>query len=224
MNFPDLMSLYNMLGDCAFCIGGVLAAKPKTSNRLVLVLCGVASTFFGGAFLRDIAILNTPPVILTSPLEVLAVVLLATLAAIIYPYEPSASHRKSRLAPVLLTADSIGVLIFVAMGYDRGLTLGGGVVSAVACGFSTAAGGGLFSVAFRSAAKKGSRTAKLQDFKNSLRRNIPYYQFCFFTVAAYALLHAFASNTGPDLNITLLMTIPTILGGYWAQRKIAERG
>ena len=227
MDFPNLLPIYNWLGDIAFCVGGVLAAKFVVKKRYIWILSGIATTFLGGAILRDLIMLNTIPSILSSPQELIAMTLLAVLATLVFPQldqlpTPNSGKSVATLISFILVAiDSIGILAFSAIAYDRGIIASGSLVTAIACGWCTACGGGLFAAIFRSAAKNGSLTARLDDFSDTVSKNIPYYRFGFATTITYTFL----SIAGVDRNVTLaFMTIPVLILGYLTNREMTVRG
>jgi uncharacterized membrane protein YeiH len=192
----------NYAGDAAFCSGGTLTAANERKPPIIGILSGLLTTFGGGAILRDMLTLGTVPKILSSIGEIVAV---AVLAAV--------------LKKALVAADSLGVLAFVAIGYQRGMEINGSVVIAIMCGFYTACGGGILALVLRGLAEKGN--LKREYIKASLTKNTPYYVFGL----AMSLTYCVFATAKVDPNVTV--AVPTLLAvglGFLTDKEIAERG
>ncbi|GHU39581.1 hypothetical protein FACS1894105_14340 [Clostridia bacterium] len=156
----------NYAGDAAFCSGGTLTAEKERKPPIIGLLSGLLTTFGGGALLRDILTLGTVPKILGSIGEIVAVAVFAALLILAFTYDKPfrAIRDKPTLAAVLkkalVAADSLGVLAFVAIGYQRGMEINGSVVIAIMCGFYTACGGGILALVLRGLAEKGKLKRK----------------------------------------------------------------
>ncbi len=61
MIFTILQTTLNYVNNITFIINGILTAHKKKLHPSVQLLCGISTTFFGGIFLRDLALLRLIP-------------------------------------------------------------------------------------------------------------------------------------------------------------------
>lgn len=214
----------NYAGDAAFCAGGTLAAVRERKSPIIALLSAIFTTFGGGAILRDMLTLGAVPKILGSPGEIAAVAVFAALLMLVFTNDrPFRAIRKrptlaAALKKTLVVADSLGVLAFVKIGYERGIEFDGSIVIAVICGFYTACGGGILALVARGLAEKGAEK-KGAYIKSKLVKNAPYYIYGFLMSLTYCVL----AIANADSNVAVLTALAVGLG-FLTDKEITGRG
>jgi uncharacterized membrane protein YeiH len=205
-----LIALLGYIGDIAFVIGGVLAAKKLKLHWTVQLLSGLSTAFFGGLFLRDIFLLKTTPAIFNSPVEFTATALIGVLTIIFF--------RKKTPSKIfnwtLCLIDSIGIAGFAVAGYERGIKAS--VIIALACGFVTACGGGIIAAVIRTVAKKS-----VKNFFKTLAENRWYYLFGISMSIAYGILNLMGKK---DDTVLILLTVIAVIIGFFIEGNKSAHG
>ena len=208
----SLLFLWNIAGDIAFAVGGALAAQKLKLGWFATFLSAMSTTFFGGAFLRDLLTLHTPPGILSSPIEIAWVAALSLGLSLILTY----TKRKlpSKLGKAfkhsILVCDSLGVLAFGAIGYMKGRGMLVGVGVCLLCGWFTACGGGIIAAFIRSAAKRGTLTEKAKCLASTLFNNRHYFVFGGIVTVTYAV--TIAAGASETIALAILTPLAVFLG------------
>ena len=216
INALTILAALGYIGNVAFVIGGVIAAKKKGLGMWTQFWSGLATFCFGGIFMRDLGMLRTVPSIFGSPLEIAAT---AAVGIITIAMLKSWDRRKNLSNPftaVLCFTDSIGIAGFAAFGYGRGITAGAPWYIALACAFVTACGGGIIAAVIRAAAAKDWR-----HFTGTLAGNKFYYLFGAFMSVAYGVLYAIGRNTDFAL---IVLTVIAVVIGFMVERAKSARG
>ena len=221
MEIFNWLAFCNIAGDAAFCTGGILTAKRYKTHWIVCVLSGLSSTFFGGAFFRDMLTLNENPKILENPVEIMLVSLFAVILILIFSNRWQCSWPVGilLLKKTLLLFDSLGVLAFSAIGYEIGIMFNGTFIIALTCGFYTACGGGIIATIIRCMLNRDVFTQKCKNLCISLYRNIPYYYF----VHAITLTYSFFDMVGIDKNSAVIVLTPLAVLLGMVSEKVIER-
>jgi uncharacterized membrane protein YeiH len=200
------LSYMNYIGDIAFAAGGILMAQRVTGKSLIGIFAALLTAFGGGAIIRDSFLLITTPSILSCPIEIIAILALAFLMSAVNVTLKSAASRL-----ILNIMDSIGILAFAIIGFERGLQLSSSLLIAILCGWATAVGGGVLARAMTSGVK-GKRW-----LKQELYNNIPYYIFGLATTLVYLITRMSYSS---DIYLVVII-IPIAVLGIIADRLIA---
>ncbi|GHV47731.1 hypothetical protein FACS189499_05740 [Clostridia bacterium] len=225
MDGLTLLALCNIAGDIAFCTGGVLNGRNGGVKQHIWALSGLATTFFGGAFLRDILTLHKMPAILGSPHEIIAVALFAVILTIMFAYSKSRIENMNSKIPQLswilkkgiVLLDSLGILAFAVIGVDKAIEVDSTYIITVACGFYTACGGGIIAALIRHTSVKPKLKEKWQHFKNTFVRNIPYYYFGL----AIAITYSLSVIIGVEKNFAVALITPiAIVVGFLTDYEI----
>jgi uncharacterized membrane protein YeiH len=215
-NAFTILDLLGWIGDAAFVIGGVVAAKKLRLSPFVQLLSGLSTAFFGGIFMRDLGLLRCAPAIFGSPIEIAAtaVVGIITIAAMKSRNGKKKLHKA--FSAVLCFADSIGIVVFAAFGYGRGITAGAPWWIALACAFVTACGGGVIAAVIRSAGAKS-----FKPFIKTVKGNLLYYLLCAFASVVCGLWH---SPSGYPDCVIITLTLIVIVFGFIVERVKSARG
>ena len=220
-NALTILTVLGYIGDAAFVIGGILAAKKIGVRPTAQLLSGMSTAFFGGIFLRDLGLVSittrtlTCPSIFSHPFEIAATAAVGVIAVAVLKKSGDGKLAKVFNA-VLCMADSVGVAGFAAFGYGRGIKAGVPWQAALACAFVTACGGGVIAAGIRAAGAKDWR-----HFSKTLAGNLPYYLLCALASAVCGLWYSPAGY--PDA-VLIAVTVFTILGGFIAERAKSARG
>ena|GEM_PF-3331949 len=213
----NILDLYGYIGDVAFCVGGVLVARSERLTLPLQTLCGILTTFAGG-ITRDLLMLGTTPKILGNPHELFAVAVFAVMLTLALSYSKGTKSKSVFIKKALVILDSIGVLAFVAVGFERGITLGDSYIIALIAGLFTACGGGFISLLLRSVTRKNG---KMRYFKKEVMRYVLYYVFGFATTLTYGIFSV--AGMSADC-IMVILTAMTILLGLLADKEVSGRG
>lgn len=178
MIFTILQTTLNYVNNFTFIINGILTAHQKKLHPSVQLLCGISSTFFGGIFLRDLALLHLIPAVFDSPFEFTATVFIGVLTVLILKNRTPDKH----LCSLLHIADLVGTAIFASAGYKRGMLAGAPWWICFTSGFVTACGGGVIAAAIRAAFSKD-----LLHFIHTLKQNRSYYLYAALMSAAQGI-------------------------------------
>jgi uncharacterized membrane protein YeiH len=201
MEIEMIMNISTWIGDIAFLIGGILAARNIGCYPIVQFFSGMFVAF-GGGFVRDLLVLHTPEAIKDRIPEIgfVAVVGLI-LTTIIWLKDKKGKKVDSILGGQfgLVIADSIGVGAFSITGYNLGIQNSVGI--ALLCGWMTACGGGILAAALRAVYKKS-----IILFGETLIENGRYYLFG----AAMTGLYSIYMPINPTQLLTLIVIGITI--------------
>jgi uncharacterized membrane protein YeiH len=204
-NFSILLFLC-YVGDIAFFIGGILAAKRMGLKMPIQFASGLSVFSFGGFWFRDLIILRTTPSILSSPLEIAAVSIIGIIAInLLNRHNSVNSSLRKVLLTILYAADAAAVAGFAAFGYGRGILAGMPCRVCFACAFVTTCGGGFISIIIRAAAAKD-----FQYFLKTVIANKFYYLFGAFVSAVYTVLYAHGKDT--DISLSILALCAIVIG------------
>lgn len=124
----------DIVGVTVFAITGALVAARKQMDPVGFMVVGTA-TAIGGGTLRDL-VLGARPVWVDDQ-NYLLICLAASLATF------WAAKPFTRLSPILVWLDALGMALFAVAGAQKATTLGAGPVVAVVMGVMTASFGGL---------------------------------------------------------------------------------
>jgi uncharacterized membrane protein YeiH len=153
MGTLSILTVLGYIGDIAFVVGGIIAARRVNLRPFWQFWSGMSTAFFGGIFIRDLGLLHTMPSIFGSPIEIAATAAagIATIVAMKRMGGNGSAFGEILMAALNIT-DSIGIAGFAAFGYGRGIMAGAAWGIAFACGFVTACGGGVIASAIMAAA------------------------------------------------------------------------
>ena len=181
-----MLNLFNYIGNIAFVIVGIVAAKRLGLRGFWQFWSGIATFCFGGLF-RDLVLLDTASAILGSPFEIAktAIVGIITIAAL-----RNVHNYKKMPLTILCIGDSVGIAAFVVVGFGRGMQVGAPLWLCLICGFVTAFGGGIFAAVIRTASAR-----KFSHFIGMLAGDRFYYLFGVVMVLGYFPMHNFGSNS-----------------------------
>ena len=185
MIYTILQIALNCINNITFMVNGILTARKKKLHPSVQLLCGISSAFFGGIFLRDLALLHRLPAAFDSPFEFAAFVFIGILAVCILKKRTP----DKRLCFLLHIADLAGTAAFASAGYNRGMMAGAPWWTCFASGFVTACGGGIIAAAIRAAFSKD-----LLHFVHTLKENWRYYLYAALMSAAQGIVSVFLPN------------------------------
>jgi uncharacterized membrane protein YeiH len=169
--------------------------------------------------------LGTVPKIFGSPGEIAAVAVFAALLILAFTYDKPFRAIRNRptlsavLKKAMVAADSLGILAFVAIGYQRGMEINGSVLIGIMCAFYTACGGGILALVLRGLAEK--RKLKRDYIKKNLVRNAPYYVFG-LTISLTYCVFALA-KVHPNVIVAVLTPLAVGLG-FLTDKEITGRG
>jgi uncharacterized membrane protein YeiH len=210
----NLLDICNWAGNISFYAGGSLGGKNKKCSLLICFICGLSTTFGGGALLRDIFTLNVTPAILGNPGEFMAVAVFGLLFLLavsndkIYAlFEGNNKKPASMLVhKVLVVLDSCGILAFAILGFDKGIVNHSYFV-AVSTGVYSAVGGGFLAIFIRNIFRHANFTDKKKQIIQEIRESIPYYVYGFTMTVTYSV---FAVTGVIDLykNAVIAVLIP----------------
>jgi uncharacterized membrane protein YeiH len=201
-----MLTVLSYIGDIAFMISGINAARQKNLNLFMQLLSGTSVFCFGGIF-RDIVLLHTSPSILNSPWEIAITIIIGVVTIIVSNY----SVKKSVRAPegwytVLCIADALGLAGFAYFGFfERGITANAAPIICCLCAFATSNGGGLISLLLRHLSHKN-----LPYLLKSLNENRRYYLLgVLLSLLCYI---SYSSKIDSLLTLLLLSIIAVIIG------------
>lgn len=182
MIFTMLQTMLNYLNNITFLFNGILTARQKKLPPSVQLLCGISTTFFGGIFLRDLALLHLIPAIIDSPFEFTATVFIGVFIVFILKNRTPDKH----LCLLLHIADLVGTAAFASDGYKRGMLVGAPWWICFTSGFVTACGGGVIAAAIRAVFSKD-----LLHFIHTLKGNRNYYLYAALMSATQGIVSGF---------------------------------
>ena len=206
-----MLNLFNYIGNIAFVIVGIVAAKRLGLRGFWQFWSGIATFCFGGLF-RDLVLLDTVPAILGSPFEIAktAIVGIITIAAL----RNVRSYKKVPLA-ILCTGDSVGIAAFVVVGFGRGMQAGAPWWLCLICGFVTAFGGGIFAAVIRTASAR-----KFSHLIGTLAGNKIYYLYGAAMALGCFAMHTFGGNSDSEL---LAFTVAAIILGLLVENQKSKK-
>lgn len=194
-----LISLLNYIGTTAFLIEGILTAKKLHLGCFLQFLSGMNSAFFGGAILRDLILLQTPPILLQNPQEIVAAMSVCIFTIVILKYK-----EPGRISlTILCLLDSIGIVSSVVAGYNQGTK--SSIMFALICSFITACGGGIATTFIQMIV-----TLNLKSYPAILTNNRWYYLFAASISVAYGIIDWNGYHT--NSSIIVLTVIAVIMG------------
>ncbi len=199
------LNILGYIGDIAFVIVGIAAAKKIGLRPFWQLLSGMSTAFFGGIFLRDLGLLRTSPAIFGSPLELAATAAVGVVAIAVLRNCNGTGVLAKILNALLCAIDSSGVAGFAAFGYGRGMQAGADWQIALACAFVTACGGGVIAAVIRAVAARDWR-----HLTKTLAGNRFYFLLCAF---ASAMCGAWYSDGYGD-NFLIALAVVVVVGGF----------
>jgi len=216
------LEVLGYIGDIAFVIVGIIAAKKIGLRPFTQFLSGMSTAFFGGIFLRDLGLVSmatqslTMPSIFGSPLEIAATAAVGLIVVALLKRSRSNGKLAKPLNTVLCMADSIGIAGFAAFGYGRGIQAGAPWWIALACAFATACGGGIIAAGIRAAGAKDWRY-----FFKTLAGNKFYFILCFLASAVSCLWY---SPIGYSDGLLIALSVFTVISGFIVEGEKSARG
>ncbi len=133
--FQEIVSALDIIGIAVFAISGALVAARRQMDPIGFIIVGTA-TAIGGGTLRDL-VLGVHPVFWVSDSTFLVISFTVSLATFWL------ARPLTRLYPVLVWLDAIGMALFAVTGTQKAASLGASPVVAIFMGVMTASFGGL---------------------------------------------------------------------------------
>jgi len=211
----NAIDYFGYVGDIAFVIGGIIAARKIGLRFFGQLLSGLSAAFFGGIFIRDLGLLHTFPAIFGNPSEILMTVTAGVLTIAALQHCKNKRRIGKFFNTLLCAADSIGVAGFAVFGYGRGITAGESLWIALACAFVTACGGGIIAAAIRAVIGKNCR-----HFLRTLAENRHYYIHCAIMSLVCGLWY---SPDGYQERTVLALAVTAIISGFMVEHTKSMR-
>lgn len=143
---PPILLALDLVGIFAFAIsGGLVGLRARLDLFGIAVLAWV--TGLGGGMIRDVFLGDVPPVGITNPWYIIAVLAAGVVVVIVQPYLVSLRRRHPDLrfgliATAVKYLDAVGLAVFAVSGALKAITLDAPPLAAILIGGITAVGGG----------------------------------------------------------------------------------